>query len=72
MKNLELLANLRPNVGETVLIGVRLADLELADGSWWLRVDPRSGVLMTRWAALESVGWPVTDRAGDVSEANAP
>jgi hypothetical protein len=68
VKNLELLTNLKPNLGETVLIGVRLSDLELIDGVWSIRLDPKSGVLMTRWAALQAIGWPVTDRAGDVSE----
>lgn len=72
VKNLELLANLRPKVGETILIGVRLSDLELADGAWWIRLDSKSGVLMTRWAALGSIGWPVTERAAGDTEAEKP
>lgn len=72
VKNLELMANLKPNLGETVLIGVRLSDLELADGVWWIRLDPKSGVLMTRWAALGSIGWPVTERAAGDTEAEKP
>jgi len=72
VKNLELLANLKPNLGETVLIGVRLSDLELTDGVWSIRLDPKSGVLMTRWAALGSMGWPVTERAAEDTEAAKP
>lgn len=72
VKSLDLLANLKPNLGETVLIGVRLNDLELTDGVWWIRLDPKSGVLMTRWAALGSIGWPVTERAAGDTEAEKP
>ncbi len=72
VRNLELMANLKPKKGDNVLIGVRLKDLALGDGFWSVQVDPKSGVLMTRWKALEAIGWPVTDRPGDAPEGEKP
>jgi hypothetical protein len=71
LKGLELIENLKPRLGDTVLIGVRLRDLELADGFWQIRLDPKSGVLMTRWNALAALGWPVTERAAAAAAENA-
>lgn len=72
VRDLALMAELKPRKGDDVLIGVRLKDLELADGFWSIRVEPASGVLMTRWKALESIGWPVTDRPNAAAEGEKP
>jgi hypothetical protein len=72
LKGLKLLENLKPNVGDTVLIGVRLKDFELEDGLWWIRLDPTSGVMITHWKALNAIGWPVTDRAPDSKSSEEP
>lgn len=73
LSGLKLLENLKPNVGDTILIGVRLKDLKLQDGTWWIRLDPESGVQLGNWKALAAIGWPVTDRpnenAADMSNA---
>jgi len=63
LKGLKLLDDLKPNVGETLLIGARLRELKLEDGTWWVRLDPSSGVMLTNWKALAAFGWPVTDKA---------
>ena len=60
--------DLKPNVGDTLLIGARLRKLELGDDEWVVRLDPDSGVLMTYWDALATIGWPVTDRPNESSE----
>ncbi len=75
LAGLKLLDDLKPGLGDSVLIGVRLKDLELKDGLWWIRLEPSSGVMITHWNALSAIGWPVTDRAKPSSpntEANKP
>ena len=63
LNGLKLLNDLKPNVGDTILIGVRLKDLELQDGIWWIRLENASGVMITHWKALNAIGWPVTERS---------
>ena len=70
LKGLKLLADLKPKVGETLFMGVRLADLKLQDGTWWVRLEPGSGVSMNNWKALAAFGWPVTDRPKADQNAN--
>lgn len=69
LKGLKLLDDLKPNVGETLLIGARLKELKLEDGAWWIRLEPDSGVMLTNWKALAAFGWPVTDKAKTDSNA---
>ena len=68
LDSLTLMRDLKPNVGDTLLIGARLRKLELGDDEWVVRLDPDSGVLMTNWDALATIGWPVTDRPNETAE----
>ncbi|HEX8203552.1 MAG TPA: hypothetical protein VF590_23960 [Isosphaeraceae bacterium] len=49
---------IKPRLGERLLFGARLADVVLEDGQWLVRLEPGSGVLMTRPGPLEALGWP--------------
>ncbi|MFM7129919.1 MAG: hypothetical protein ACKO0V_11240, partial [bacterium] len=62
LDQLKLMKDLKPAVGDSILIGVRLENLELADGEWLVRLAPDSGVQITNWDALATLGWPVTER----------
>lgn len=62
LDDLKLMNDLKPAVGDQLLIGCRLKKLELADGEWLVRLEPDSGVQITDWEALGTLGWPVTDR----------
>lgn len=62
VSGLSLLKNLKPSLGDQVLIGARITGFELKDGEWLVKLDPESGVLMTNWDALGTIGWPVSDR----------
>lgn len=62
LDRLKLMKDLKPAVGDSILIGVRLENLELADGQWLVRLAPDSGVQLTNWDALATLGWPVTER----------
>lgn len=64
LSSLILLKNLKPELGDQLLIGLRIQGFELTDSQWLVKVDPQSGVLMTNWDALATIGWPVSDRPG--------
>lgn len=56
-------------VGDPVLFGARLASVRLVDGVWQISLEPDSGVFLTQYKALESLGWfpPESARtAGDM------
>jgi hypothetical protein len=48
-------------VGEPVVFGARLEALDFRDGVWSFRLQPESGVWMTRFGALEAKGWTPRD-----------
>jgi hypothetical protein len=49
---------IKPRRGERLLFGARLADVAFEDGQWLVRLEPESGVVMTRPKPLEALGWP--------------
>ncbi len=56
----ELFDLAQPKVGEIKLLGARLAALEfnVAENTWFLTLEPDSGVFMTHTQALEALHWP--------------
>ena len=53
----------QPKVGESKLIGARLAALEfdLNQNLWLLTLEPDSGVFVTHTRALEAIHWPTAE-----------
>lgn len=60
-----LFDQIKPRRGERVLFGGRLAALGFEDGQWWVRLEPASGVLLTRPRPLEALGWPSSESGRD-------
>ena len=60
----------KPKLDETHIVGARLAALEFnsAENTWFLALEPDSGVFVTHTQALEALHWPV----GEPSEEPAP
>ena len=60
----------QPKVGETKLFGARLATLELnlAESTWFVTLEPDTGVFLTHTQALEAIHWPT----GAPTEETAP
>lgn len=56
----ELFKLAEPKVGDHVLFAARLAEFQFDadDGSWVVRLQPKSGVFIHHNKALEALGWP--------------
>ncbi|WP_068418715.1 hypothetical protein [Planctomyces sp. SH-PL62] len=59
-RDFELFALAKPQVGDHVVFGARLAAIEFDAGSnaWVVRLEPRSGLFVQFHEALASLGWP--------------
>jgi hypothetical protein len=66
------LEEIRPRVGDHVLIGARLASFRynLETDEWLVGLEPSSGVTMEHYKALEALGWP--SEADESSQENRP
>ena len=65
-----LFETIAPKVGQPVLFGARLESLTFEDDEWVIRLQPKSGVVLTRLDALEKAGWVPSQsaRVGDDPE----
>jgi hypothetical protein len=66
------LEEIRPRVGDHVLLGARLASFRynLETDEWLVGLEPSSGVTMEHYKALEALGWP--SEADESSQENRP
>lgn len=66
------LEEIRPRVGDHVLIGARLASFRynLETDEWLVGLEPSSGVTMEHYKALEALGWP--SEADEAPQENRP
>jgi hypothetical protein len=59
-----------PTVGSRVIFGARLASMryESQADRWVVRLDPKSGVFIKHYGALQAIGWPVPKEVDEPEE----
>jgi len=70
----ELFKLAEPKVGDHVLFGARLAEFQFDadEGSWVVRLQPKSGVFIHHHEALEALGWPTPTVPEPSTEPGSP
>jgi hypothetical protein len=68
VSNLKLFELIRPNPGNRITFGARLASFNLVGEEWLVGLEPESGVIMTHGRALQALGWPPPDESVSQSE----
>lgn len=74
LDDFELFQLAEPKVGDHVLFGARLAEFrfDAEDGSWVVRLQPKSGVFIHHNKALEALGWPTPAEPAPSVEPGGP